>query len=64
MTDGCGVGHVFELPPCTFGPNFVGCDCFFLCVQTATDHSVRSQRVLLSLAMTEGDLALYRYLHE
>ena len=63
-TEGCGVGHVSKLPSCTFGPNIVGGDCFFLCVQTATGHSVHSQRVFLSLAMTEGDLELYRYLHE
>ena len=58
------VGQVFELPSCAFGPNVVGGDCFFQCIATATGHSVHSQRVLLSLAVTDGDLDLYRCLRE
>ena len=58
------VGQVFELPSCAFGPNVVGGDCFFQCVATSTGHSVHSQRVLLSLAVTDGDLDLYRCLRE
>ena len=60
--EGRDVARTFELPACTFAPNSVGGDCFFLCIETATGHSVHSQRVILPLAMTEGDLALYRHL--
>ena len=62
VMEDCAVTRAFELNACTFGPNDVGSDCFFRCIETATGHSVHSQRVLLSLAATEGDLELYRFL--
>ena len=57
------VGHISEPPSRTFGPNPVGGDCFFRCIETASAHSVHSQRVDIPLAMKGGgDLELYRYI--
>ena len=60
--EGCAVEHISELLPCTFAPNSVGGGRSFLCIETATGYSVHSQRAILSLAATEGDLELYRHL--
>ena len=54
------VAKVSELPSCAFGPNCVGGDCFFPCIEGDTGNSAHSQRAILPLAMATGDLALYR----
>ena len=46
---------IFRSPPSrTIEPNHVGGDCFFRRIETATGHSVHSQRVDLPLAMKGG----------
>ena len=52
--------NAMRLTDCTFEQNSGGVDCFFLCIEQSTGHSAYSQRVLLSGAMTEADLELYR----
>ena len=56
------LGGIRELPSCTFGPNSVCGDWFYPCIDAATGDSVHSQRAMISLSMTEGDLEIYRYL--
>ena len=48
------------LTDCTFDQNAGGGDCFSLRIEQSTGNRAYSQRVLLSGAMTDADLGLYR----
>ena len=54
------VNSSIYLGDCKFRPNTGGGDCFHLCLEKSTGRTAYSQSVLLSSAMTVGDLKLYR----